>query len=92
MIPLPTILDAARLEIGGVKVVVVFLEGPATASDYAALQQASAAAGFEGDVVAVWPDQYGRTRFFARPERHAFFQAVGYDQLRAQINARLELS
>ncbi len=71
---------------------VVFLDGPATAADHAALERAAGIAGFDGDVVAVWPDEFSRTRFFARPERHAFFQAVGYDQLRAQINATLRLS
>lgn len=86
------ILEAARLEVADVNVVVVFLDHPASAADYAVLEQASAAAGFEGDVIAVWPDEFGRTRFFARPERHAFFQAVDYDQLRAQVNAQMALS
>ena len=85
------ILEAAQFEIGDLKLVVVFLAHPATAADYAALERASAGAGFEGELVAVWPDEFDRMRFFAHPERHGFLQAVGYDQLRAQINARLEL-
>jgi hypothetical protein len=92
MSPKPTLLDVARLEIGDLRVVVVFLDHPATAADYAALEQASILAGFEGDVVAVWPDEFGRTRFFARPQRHAFFQAVDYAQLRAQTNGKLKLA
>jgi hypothetical protein len=84
-------LEAAQLDIADVKVLVVFLQRPASAAGYAALEEAARKSGLEGDVVAVWPDEHGRTRFFARPERHAFFQATGYDQLRAQINARLRL-
>lgn len=86
------ILEVALLDIGDVRVVAVFVHGPATAVDYEKLERASAAAGYEGDVVAVWPDHHGRTHFFARPERHAFFQTVAYGQLRAQINAQLELA
>jgi hypothetical protein len=41
-------------------------------------------------VVAVWPDEMGRTRFLAPQEMHAFFRVVGYDQLRAQINTTLQ--
>ena len=84
--------EAAVLDIGDVKLVVVFLNCLATTDDYTALERASASAGFEGELVAVWPDRFGRTRFFACPQLHAFFQAVGYDQLRAQINAQLELT
>jgi hypothetical protein len=85
-------LPVALLDIGDVPLVVVFMDRPATAADYAALETSAATADFPGDVVAVWPDQHGRTRFLARPERHAFFQAAGYDQLRAQINATLRIS
>jgi len=81
--------DVAHLNIQDVKVVVVFVDRAVDASAYAALQRAASAAGLDGDVVAVWPDEYGRTGFLAYPERHAFFRAAGYDQLRAQINAKL---
>jgi hypothetical protein len=84
--------QVALLDIGDVPLVVVFLDRPATAADYAALEAAAAAAGFEGEIVAVWPDRHGRTRFLARPERHAFFQAVDHAQLRAQTNATLRFS
>jgi hypothetical protein len=85
------VLEVAQLDIADVKVVVLFLDGPAMATDYDALVRTAGQAGFEGDVVAVWPDEFCRTRFLARPDRHAFFQAAGYDQLRAQINATLRL-
>lgn len=85
-------LSIAALNIQDVKVVVVFLDrapDPATSvDDYAALQRTVANAGFGGNVVAVWPDDFGRTRFFAPPEQHSFFRVVGYDQLRAQINGK----
>lgn len=84
--------EIAHLNIDDVKVVVVFLERAADAAAYAALERSAVKAGLEGDVVAVWPDEFGRTRFLARAERHAFFQAVGYDQLRAQINGTLYLT
>jgi hypothetical protein len=84
-------LPVAELDIDDVKLLVVFLQRPATAADYEILKQAAGKAGFEGEVVAVWKDEFCRTRFLARPERHAFFQAVGYDQLQAQVNASLRL-
>lgn len=85
-------LDVAQLNIDDVTIVVIFLPRPATPAGYAALERAAAKAGLKGEITAVWPDEHGRTRFVARPELHAFFQAVGYDQLRAQINAKLELA
>jgi hypothetical protein len=85
-------LDVAHLDIQDVKVVVVFLEQAVNGAAYTALERDAAKAGLDGDVVAVWPDEFGRTRFFANSKRHAFFQAVGYDQLRAQINSTLDCS
>jgi hypothetical protein len=84
-------LEVAQLNIEDVKVVVVFLQQAVDAAAYATIERAAEKAGLDGDVVAVWPDEFCRTRFFARPERHAFFRAVGYDQLQAQINATLRL-
>lgn len=84
-------LDVAQLDIDDVKMVVVFLDRPATPAGYTALERAARKAGLEGEIAAVWADEHGRTRFVARPERHAFFQTAGYDQLRAQINAKIEL-
>lgn len=84
--------EIASLSIQDLKVVVVFLDRPADADAHAALRRAAAQAGLTGDVVAVWPDELGRTRFLAPPEQHVFFQIVGYDQLRAQINGSLRCS
>ncbi len=42
------------------------------------------------NLVLVWQDPFGRTRFIAPPEQHPFFQVVGYDQLRAQINSHTD--
>jgi hypothetical protein len=81
--------EIAKLNIDDVKVVVVFVDRAPEASAYAALQRAAAQAGLDGNIVAVWPDAFGRTRFLAPPEQHSFFQAVDYDQLRAQINGSL---
>jgi hypothetical protein len=86
-------LSIASLSIQDVKVAVVFLDRARhqamDADGYAALQRTVSEAGLDGNVVAVWPDEFGRTRFFAPPEQHAFFRVVGYDQLRAQINENL---
>jgi hypothetical protein len=81
--------DAACLNIQDVRVVVVFLAQRPPAELYGALQRSAQQAGLAGQVVAVWPDENGRTRFLAPPEQHAFFRAVDYDQLRAQINTTL---
>jgi hypothetical protein len=70
-------------------VVVVFVDRRPTAELYQELQRAVTEAGLEGNVVAVWPDEFGRTRFLAPPEQHPFFQIAGYDQLRAQITGTL---
>jgi hypothetical protein len=83
--------EIASLSILDVKVVVVFLDRPADAFTHAALRSAAERAGLDSGIVAVWPDEFGRTRFLAPPEQHAFFQVVGYDQLRAQINGSLGL-
>jgi hypothetical protein len=81
--------DVAQLDIQDVKVVVVFLDRRPEPELYRTLQRRARQAGLEGSVVAVWPDESGRTRFLAPPEQHAFFQVVGYDQLRAQISGTL---
>ena len=89
--------DAARFEIQDVELLIVFLEPDlhlTTTSDerlarHRALESSAAAAGFAGNVVAVWADRWGRTRFIAPPEQHAFFQVVSYAQLHAQANTTL---
>ncbi len=86
--------EIAHLELQDVKVVVVFVEGApqppgSMARWHATIQQAAAQAGLDGNIAAVWPDEFGRTRFLAPPQQHAFFQIADYDQLRAQINGTL---
>jgi len=81
--------EVAHLDILDVRVVVVFVAFRPSAELYGALQRSARQAGLAGNVVAVWPDEFGRTRFLAPQEQHAFFQAVSYDQLRAQINTTL---
>jgi hypothetical protein len=85
-------LEIAHLNLQDVKVVVVFVNGVPAPGGYESLQRAAAQAGLDGSIVAVWPDEFGRTRFLAPPEQHAFFQIAGYDQLRAQINGSLRCS
>jgi len=81
--------DAAQLDIMDVPVVLVFVNERPAADLYACLQESASEAGLRGEVVAIWPDEIGRTRFLAPPEFHAFFRVAGYDQLRAQINTIL---
>jgi hypothetical protein len=82
-------VHVAAMDIEDVQVVVVFVDQRPTAELYRDLQRRAKQAGLEGNVVAVWPDEFGRTRFLAPPEQHAFFQVVSYGQLRAQINATI---
>jgi hypothetical protein len=58
---------------------------------YTALQAAAARQGFNGEVVALWEDPAGRTRFIAPPQQQPFFELMKYGQLRAQANGTLEL-
>ena len=82
-------LELAQLDIQDVKVVVVFLDRRPGMELYLELQRRAKQAGLPGNLVAVWPDEFGRSRFLAPPEQHAFFQIAGYDQLRAQISGTL---
>ena len=79
----------AALDIDDVKVVVVFVDGRPAPERVAVFEESARRARLEGNVVAVWADEFGRTRFLAPPEQHTFFQVVGYDQLRAQISGQL---
>src|ERR1700730_13576035 len=78
---------AARLNIQDVDILVVFVD-EALHKKYEIYTALSLSAG--NNLVVVWQDQYGRIRFIAPPEQHPFFQVVGYDQLRAQINSKLD--
>ena len=61
------------------------------ANTYAALQTSAVRQGFQGDVVALWEDPQGRTRFIAPAPQHPFFQVVNYGQLRAQVNGTIQV-
>jgi hypothetical protein len=56
---------------------------------YWKLQRAATDSDLPGNIVLVWQDQSGRTKFVAPPPQHAFFRAIKYEQLRAQINGSL---
>jgi hypothetical protein len=84
--------DAAQLDIMDVPVVLVFVDQRPAGDLYTLLQKSAREAGLSGQVVAVWQDEIGRTRFLAPPEFHAFFRVAGYDQLRAQINTTLKVA
>jgi hypothetical protein len=84
--------EAAHLDIMDVPVVLIFVNGRPTSDLYALLQKSASEAGLTGEVVAIWPDEIGRTRFLAPPEFHAFFRVAGYDQLRAQTNTTLKVA
>jgi hypothetical protein len=84
--------DAAHFNIMDVPVVLVFVDQHPSADLYALLQKSANQAGLTGEVVAIWPDEIGRTRFLAPTEFHSFFRVAGYDQLRAQINTVLHCS
>ena len=60
--------DAAHLAIMDVPVVLVFVEQRPAGNLYALLQNSASEAGLSGQVVAVRPDEIGRTRFLAPPE------------------------
>jgi hypothetical protein len=81
--------EVAQLNIQDVRVVVVFVDRPPAAELYKRLERSARQADLVGNVVAVWPDEFGRTRFLAPPAQHAFFQIVSYHQLRAQISGAL---
>jgi hypothetical protein len=87
--PVRQSFEVAQLKIEDMRVVVVFVDRRPAAELYGKLERWAKEANLEGNVVAVWPDEFGRSRFLAPPEQHAFFQIVGYDQLRAQISGTL---
>jgi hypothetical protein len=84
--------DAAQVDIMDVPVVLVFVDRRPAGDLYALLKSSAKQAGLSGQVVAIWPDEIGRTRFLAPSGFHAFFRIAGYDQLRAQINTVLHCS
>ena len=89
---LETNFDVAQIEVDDVKLVLIFIERAPDASELQALERAASAASLEGEVIPIWSDRFGRTRFMAAPQRHAFLRVVDYAQLRAQINASIPCS
>ena len=91
-------IPVAYLNIRGASLVVAFFESTFDArtpdersATYSALQAAAAVQGLEGEVVVLWEDSAGRTRFIAPPQQHPFFQVVNYGQLRAQVNGTIQV-
>jgi len=88
--------EVAHLNVQNVNLIIVFLN---TAFDskapreqqaiHSALQAAATSAGLAGNVVPVWRDPFGRTKFIAPQNQHAFFGGVSYEQLALQINRTL---
>lgn len=76
----------AHLTIDDVELVIVFVDHFVDGRVYAALQECARSHGLGGDVVAVWKDEFGRSRFIAPPQQEPFFQIIGYEQIRAQVN------
>jgi hypothetical protein len=87
-----TSFPVAHLNVQDVELVIVFVDQSAREKReiYAALLGCAKRAGLNGTVVALWQDEFGRTRFIAPPEQHPFFQVTGYDQLYAQVNSKIE--
>jgi len=88
---------AAYLDIADVKVAAVFIDaalercGGAEGRQrlYTELERSAAEDGGAGGVVALWQDDFGRTRYLASPEQQRFWQAARYEQLRAQVNGEI---
>jgi hypothetical protein len=90
--------QVAHLNEQNVNLVVIFLN---TAFDnqspqeqhriHLALQAGATSAGLAGNVVPVWQDAFGHTKFIAPQQQRAFFQSVSYEQLAANINKTLTL-
>jgi hypothetical protein len=92
-------IPVAHLNIRGTAIVAVFpdaafedLSPQDRADTYAKIQAAASREGLRGEVVALWEDHQGRTRFIAPPQQHPFFQVVNYRQLRSQVNGNIQLS
>jgi hypothetical protein len=86
----------ATLNVQDVNVILVFPDGSLEARSqnerqqlYSALQSSAASANLAGNIVLIWQERSGRTKFIAPPAQHAFFRIMKYDQLRAQIDATL---
>jgi hypothetical protein len=87
----------AALDLYDVNVIIVLLDGSLEARSkedrqqlYWNLQESAASANLAGNVVLVWQERSGSTKFIAPPAQHAFFRILKYEQLRAQVNGTLE--
>jgi hypothetical protein len=88
--------EVAHLNVQNVNLIVIFLN---TSFDsklpqeqhaiHLALQSAATNAGLAGNVVPVWHDPFGRTKFIAPENQRPFFQSASYEQLATQINRTL---
>jgi hypothetical protein len=81
-------LEAARLRIGDVELIVVF--GDAGCS-YDRVRECAVRSGLAGDVVLVWRNAEGCTQFIAPAHQHPFFRVLSYEQLHAQVNCTVTL-
>lgn len=88
--------EVAHLNVQNVNVIVIFLNTtfdskPAAEQHgiHVILQAAARNAGLAGNVVPVWRDPFGRTKFIAPENQHPFFKTVSYEQLALQINREL---
>ncbi len=91
--------EVAHLNIQNVNLIIIFLN---TAFDskrpeeqhgiHLQLQAAATSTGLAGNVVPVWRDSFGQTKFIAPPQQHPFFKTARYEQLALQINRTLTVS
>jgi hypothetical protein len=88
--------EVAHLNVQNVNLVVIFLNTTFDSKPdhdqqaiHSALQVAARQAGLAGNVVPVWRDPFGRTKFIAPENQHPFFESVSYEQLAVQINRKL---
>ena len=91
--------QVAHLKIQNVDLVVIFLNTTFDSKPpqeqqtiQLNLQAAAMSAGLAGNVVPVWLDPFGRTKFIAPPQQHPFFKNMSYEQLYVQVNRTLTCS
>jgi hypothetical protein len=90
--------QVAHLNVQNVNLIIIFLntafDSKTSQEQHAvqvALQAASRTAGLAGNVVPVWLDPFGETKFIAPRQQHPYFQSASYDQLAMQINRTLRV-
>jgi hypothetical protein len=91
--------QVAHLNIQQVNVIVIFLSTvfddktpPEQEALHVGLQAAASSAGWAGNVVPVWKDHFGRTKFIAPRQQHPFFESVSYEELCTQVNRTLTIN